>query len=175
MNAPVPATQPDGMRRATALGPGSVTRRVLDNGLVVLVYPNPAIPTVTVRLSVRAGAIYDPPNLSGRAAFTAGALRRGTRRHSFTELNQITEERGLSIGVDSGYHLLDVGGRGLREDADFLLDTMAEVVRKPAFPDDESRAPAQPVAHRPARAGRRHALQSRGTVPPDRLSDRPPV
>jgi zinc protease len=137
MNASVPAAQPDGMRRATALGPGSVTRQVLANGLVVLVYPNPAIPAVSVRLSVRAGAIYDPPNLSGRAAFTAGALRRGTRRHSFTELNEITEERGLSVGVDSGYHLLDVGGRGLREDAGFLMDTVAEVLREPAFPDEE--------------------------------------
>jgi zinc protease len=130
-------TEPGTMQTTRALAPGSVTRRVLDNGLVVLVYPSTAIPTVTARYSAKAGAVYDAPDKPGVAGLTAGSLRRGTARHSFSELNQITEERGLSIGADSGHHLLEVGGRGLSEDADFLLDTMAEVIRTPRFPTEE--------------------------------------
>jgi zinc protease len=125
------------MPRTAALGPTSVTRQVLANGIIVLVYPNPTIPTVSARISTRSGAIYEPAEYEGLAEFTASALRRGTRRHTFSDLNQITEERGLSVGVDAGYHLLDVGGRGLREDADFLFATMAEVLREPSFPPDE--------------------------------------
>ncbi|MDQ2810107.1 MAG: insulinase family protein [Chloroflexota bacterium] len=131
------ATAGGSMRRTQALAPGSVTRRVLDNGLTVLVYPNPAIPAISARLSVRAGAIYDPADRSGRASFTASAMRRGTQHQTFSELNERTEERAVSVGVDAGYHLLDVGGRSLREDSDFLFETMAEVLREPSFPDDE--------------------------------------
>ncbi|MGI8586844.1 MAG: M16 family metallopeptidase [Chloroflexia bacterium] len=125
------------MQRTRALAPGSVTRTVLPNGLVVLVYPNDAIPAVSLRLNTRSGAIYDPEEKSGLAGMTASAMRRGTLRHSFTELNEITEARGLSVGVDSGLHLLGVSGRGLKEDTGFLFETLAEVLREPSFPHDE--------------------------------------
>jgi zinc protease len=125
------------MRRTQALAPGSVTRHTLANGLVVLVYPSANIPALSARLSVRAGAIYDPADRSGRASFTATAMRRGTTRQTFGELNERTEERAVSVGVDAGYHLLDVTGRSLKEDGDFLFETMAEVLRQPSFPDDE--------------------------------------
>src|SRR5215213_5349191 len=104
---PAVGTESGTMQTTRALAPGSVTRRVLDNGLVVLVYPNPAIPTVTARYSAKAGAVYDPSEKPGVAGLTAGSMRRGTAEHSFSELNQITEERGLSIGADSGHHLLE--------------------------------------------------------------------
>src|SRR4051812_46859335 len=130
---PAPVT----MRRTQALAPGSVTRHTLDNGLVVLIYPSANIPAITARLSVRAGAIYDPADRSGRASFTATAMRRGTRQHTFNQLNELTEERAVSVGVDAGFHLLDLAGRSLKEDSQFLFDTMAEVLREPSFPDDE--------------------------------------
>ncbi|HUS15720.1 MAG TPA: pitrilysin family protein [Chloroflexia bacterium] len=130
-------SSPPAARPSPALGPDSVTRRVLPNGLVVLVYPNPTIPAVNVRLSTRAGAMFDPPALPGLAGMTATAMRRGTRRHTFAELNEMTDDRGLSVGVESGYHLLDMGGRSLREDTPFLFELMAEVLREPSFPDEE--------------------------------------
>ncbi|HMA37581.1 MAG TPA: pitrilysin family protein [Chloroflexia bacterium] len=125
------------MRPTTALSPASVTRQLLPNGIVVLVYPNPAIPAITVRLRTRGGGLYDPPGKAGVAGLTAAAMRRGTHAHSFTELNEITDARGLSLNVDSGTSTLSVAGRGLREDTAFLFDTMAEVLRAPAFPADE--------------------------------------
>jgi zinc protease len=135
--SPVASTLSVAPARTPALGPDSVTRQVLPNGLVVLIYPNPAIPTVSVRLSMRAGALFDPPGKSGVAGLTAGAMRRGTRRHTFSDLNERTEERGMSLGLDAGLHLLEIGGRSLREDAPFLLETLAEVLREPSFPADE--------------------------------------
>src|SRR5690349_2352832 len=112
MKAPVAAgTGAATMSRTLALAPGSVTRHTLDNGLVVLVYPSANIPAINTRLSVRAGAIYDPADRSGRASFTATAMRRGTRQHTFSQLNERTEERAVSVGVDAGYHLLDLSGR----------------------------------------------------------------
>ena len=89
---------------------------------------------------MRAGAMYDPPGKSGVAGLTAGAMRRGTRRHTFTELNERTEERGMSIGVDAGYHLLEWAGASLREDAGSCSTPLAEMLREPSFPEEESSA-----------------------------------
>ena len=64
-------------------------------------------------------------------------MRRGTLRKTFEQLNSETEERGMSVGVDAGRHTLSIGGRSLTEDADQLIDTIAEIARQPAFPLDE--------------------------------------
>ena len=91
---------------ARGISPETVTRVVLDNGIVVLVYPNHAIPAINISLSTGAGAIFEPPELNGLAGFTARTMRRGTRRKTFERLNSETEERGMSVGVDAGQHTL---------------------------------------------------------------------
>ncbi len=124
-------------RATRGLGPDTVTRRVLDNGMTVLVYINTTTPSLTARLSVKGGAMYDPPDKAGLAAFTSKAMRRGTEQRSFDQLNEDTEGRGVSVGVDSGQTLMEVGGRALSEDTAFLFETIAEVALHPSFPQDE--------------------------------------
>ncbi|HUO64673.1 MAG TPA: hypothetical protein VMT97_13255, partial [Terriglobales bacterium] len=46
-------------------------REVLPNGMVLLVAERPAIPIVVVRLYLRAGSVYDPPDAGGLANLTA--------------------------------------------------------------------------------------------------------
>ena len=124
-------------QETSALSPETITRRVLDNGLIVLVFPKLNTPALTARLSVKGGAMYDPPEKSGLASFAARMMRRGTEQRTFDELNESTESRGASVGVDAGQTLMEVGGRALKEDTDFLLETIAELALKPSFPESE--------------------------------------
>jgi zinc protease len=124
-------------RRDAALGPDTITRRMLDNGLTVVVYPNPTIPALVARMSIKAGAMYDPPEKAGLASFVTRAMRRGTDNFTFEQLNEETEGRGVSVGLDSGQALMEVGGRALKEDTRFLLDMIAELLLRPSFPEDE--------------------------------------
>ncbi|HYO50238.1 MAG TPA: pitrilysin family protein [Chloroflexia bacterium] len=119
------------------LSPETISKRVLDNGLTVLVYPNPTIPSLVARLSVKGGAMYDPADKAGLASFAVRAMRRGTEKHPFDQLNEETEGRGASVGVEAGKALMEVGGRALKEDTGFLFDTIAEIVLSPSFPEDE--------------------------------------
>lgn len=119
------------------LSPETVTRRVLDNGMTVVVYTNPTIPTLVARVAVKGGAMYDPSDKAGLASFTARAMRRGTESHTFEQLNEETESRAVSVGLDAGKALMDTGGRALKEDTDFLLGTIAELVLSPSFPSGE--------------------------------------
>jgi zinc protease len=122
---------------ARGISPETVTREVLDNGLIVIVYPNHAVPIVNMTLSCEAGAVFEPPELNGLASFTARMMRRGTLKKTFERLNIETEERGISVGTDAGQHTLSIGGRALAEDAGLLLDFIREIARTPAFPLEE--------------------------------------
>lgn len=122
---------------STSLGPDTVTRRVLPNGLTVIVYPNPTIPALVARLAIKGGAMYDPPGKAGLASFAVRAMRRGTERHTFDELNEETEGRGASASVEAGKALIETGGRALKEDTLFLMETIAELLLSPSFPQEE--------------------------------------
>jgi zinc protease len=119
------------------LGPDTITRRTLDNGATVVVYPNPTIPTLVARMIVRGGAMYDTPDKAGLASFAMRTLRRGTEKRSFDQLNEDTESRGVSVGVDAGKAIMEAGGRALKEDTGFLFETLAEVLLQPSFPTEE--------------------------------------
>jgi zinc protease len=127
------------MERKTGggLSPETITRRVLDNGVTVVVHPNPTIPTLVARMIIKGGAMYDPAEKAGLASFTTRTLRRGTERRTFDQLNEDTESRGVSVGVDAGKAIMEAGGRALKEDTGFLFETMAEVLLQPSFPEDE--------------------------------------
>src|SRR6476646_7864902 len=120
-----------------ALSPETITRQVLPNGMTVLVYPNPTIPALSARISIKGGAMYDPEGKAGLASFATRAMRRGTYKYTYEALNEATEGRGASVGVDAGQALIEAGGRALKEDTRFLLETIAEVLLRPSFPEIE--------------------------------------
>lgn len=115
----------------------TVTRRVLRNGLTVLVMENHSNPAVTVRGRMSAGGLRDPGKSAGLATFTAAALNRGTRRYSFRQLNEEFDRLGLSFGVGAGLESAGFGGKSLAEDFDRLLGIASEILLRPVFPNKE--------------------------------------
>ena len=109
----------------------------LSNGITVLGQVRPHSPSVDVRIRLDAGAVRDPAEQSGLAAFTARGLLRGTSSLSFEQLNERTDSLGASLGVDGGRHHTEIAIRSLVEDLPVLLDLAADVVRRPTFPNDE--------------------------------------
>ncbi|MHB0875340.1 MAG: M16 family metallopeptidase [Anaerolineae bacterium] len=123
----------------TAVGPETVRREVLPNGVVVMAYRNPVAPSMVVVGNLRAGAVLDPAGKRGLAAFTANMLERGTARRTFQQLNEELDSVGASLHVGAGGHTAGFIGKGLVEDADLLLDVMADVMQQPSFPQEEMR------------------------------------
>ncbi|MBI5880275.1 MAG: insulinase family protein [Chloroflexi bacterium] len=111
----------------------NVTRAVLKNGAVVLIYENHASPAVVIRGHLRAGSMFEPPAQSGLALFTAEMVDRGTRKRSFQQIAEQTERVGAAVGMSSGVHLAGFSAKSLSEDMRLLLDILSEVLREPAF------------------------------------------
>lgn len=112
----------------------SITRTVLENGIVVLVYENFAAQSVVMSGSLRAGSLYETPEKNGLAALTASALMRGTATRDFNKLAEMLEDIGADLDVNAGVHRAGYGGKSLAEDLPTLIDVLADVLRQPMFP-----------------------------------------
>lgn len=118
--------------------PETITRVVLDNGIVLLVKDNPNNASITLRGRLRAGGLYDTEKTLGLAHFATAALQRGTRKRTFRKLNTELDRFGMSFGVGAGMETIGFNGKSLVEDFDRLLDLVSDVMLHPLFPTGET-------------------------------------
>jgi zinc protease len=114
-----------------------VARTELENGAALLVLENLATPTVSVRGSLRAGTFFEPRDRPGLARLTADMLERGTRRRTKLQLAADLEGVGANIDYSADPFAVRLAARSLAEDLPLLLETLAEELREPSFPEDE--------------------------------------
>ncbi|HXG16114.1 MAG TPA: pitrilysin family protein [Calidithermus sp.] len=127
-----------GLAGPAAVGAAPLAHReVLPNGLVLLVAERPAVPIVAVRVSLRAGAAFDPPDKAGLANLTGALLTRGTARRTAQELDAAIEFVGGRLEAGAGRDALTVSLAVLRKDLGLGLDLLQEVVLTPTFPEAE--------------------------------------
>jgi zinc protease len=118
-------------------GADDITRAVLPNGIIVLVRPNFASPSIVISGYVMAGSIFEPDEKLGLADFTASALMRGTQTKTFRQIHEAIESVGANLGFSSGTHTTGFSGRALSEDLPLLLNLLADFLTQPAFPADQ--------------------------------------
>ncbi len=113
-----------------------VTRVSLESGAVVLVLEHHADATVAMRAQMRAGSFYSPEN-PVLPDVVARMLRRGTARRSAFRFAEDLESLGAQVGASAGAFTVDVRAHALSQDAEEVLDAIAEMLRAPAFPAAE--------------------------------------
>jgi zinc protease len=124
-------------RRWAVPGPHTIAREVLPNGIVVLAYENFSSPSVVLSGLLRAGALDDPPDRIGLAAFAAEALTRGTSHRTFHQIYEAIESVGASLGIGAGHHTTGFTLKALAEDLPAMLEILADVLQNPTFPEEE--------------------------------------
>ncbi len=115
----------------------ATVRTTLANGLRVIVTPMPGRALVAASLVIRAGAGDEPPALGGATVLAARALTEGTEVRDAVALTEAAERLGASIHAEAGW---DATFAGLDVPATRLLpalELLAEVLRRPAFPERE--------------------------------------
>lgn len=128
----VPAGEP------AAFNPVLPTKHALSNGITVLLLPDDARPIVELGASWRVGSFQDPPGKTGLAELTAAVLRAGGGGDwPGAELDQELAFLGAQLEVAAADDRIEAHGISLAEDFDTLLGMLADVVRRPAFPQDK--------------------------------------
>lgn len=125
------------MATNNAPGPDTVQRRILPNGITLLIFENMSSATVSIEGVIRSGSVIEPAEKAGLANFTAGMLMRGTHKRTFDEIYEALEAAGAGVSFGGGLNTSGFFSHSLVEDLDLALDIIIESVRRPSFPDNQ--------------------------------------
>lgn len=121
------------------------TKVVLENGLTVMVLHKPGLPLIDIEVVVRSGSAADPRDRLGLANFTASMLKAGTTTRSSKAISEEIETRGATLGVRTDEDAIALNTTVLTENADPVLDIVADVLQHPAFDASEIQRVRQQV------------------------------
>ncbi|MHC4923124.1 MAG: M16 family metallopeptidase [Planctomycetota bacterium] len=110
------------------LDPREVT---LDNGMTVLLQPRAGLPVVSFSLYVKSGQLLEAK--PGLAHFVGDLLDEGAGDRSTTDIAETLDFLGATLATGA----TGARARCLSKDSDEVLDLVADVVRRPTFPDAE--------------------------------------
>lgn len=132
---PAPARPAVGPERAFA--PPPRVERTLPSGLRVIVVRLATVPKVSVFLTVKSGLAADPAGKPGLAQFVADAAQEGTPTRASRRIRDEVFAMGATLGAAVGQDSSTFTMRGLADTLPTMLDLLADVVRRPTFPEAE--------------------------------------
>jgi zinc protease len=122
-------------------------RRVLPNGLELIVAPVPKLPVVTMLAVIDAGALNDPAGKEGVALLTARALTEGTTSSDGTQLTERFERLGTAFDASASWDSAIAKMTVMSNRVEAAFPIFGEVLRSPAFPErDVERLRAERLA-----------------------------
>ena len=109
----------------------------LPNGLTVLVNERPGLPIVSANLVVKTGSGANPGDKPGLANFTAVMLDEGAGARSALQIADEVARLGGSLTTGSTMDASQASASSLRRTFPQMLDLLADVARRPTFPQEE--------------------------------------
>ena len=109
-------------------------RRILENGLTLIVAPVQTLPLVTVSLMLDAGVIAEPAGKEGLASLTARTITEGTMGSDGEVLTERLEQLGTSVVAAADWDSTVVGLTTLSDKLPAAFALLAEIVSSPSFP-----------------------------------------
>jgi zinc protease len=114
-----------------------VVKKVLANGMTLLLKRNAALPIVAIQAYFKGGVRVETPDTNGLSQLTANLLLKGTTSHSAEEIAALFDARGATVAAESGNNSFFVNATCLRQDFNELFQVYADIILHPSFPDDE--------------------------------------
>jgi zinc protease len=133
--------------RATVPAPGAirpfhfprVERAVLSNGMTLLTAAHGAVPLVTARLVLDAGATREPLDMAGLAQLTAHTIDGGTTKRDAEGISWALESLGAHFDVGTGWDTMGLSVTAAADQMPQVLELLAEMVLDAQFPESEVR------------------------------------
>lgn len=114
-----------------------VVKITLDNGVRVLLGPDPLAESVNLQVTFLGGVLAERPEEAGVCQLMTTLLLKGTARLDKTELHQAIENMGARIWANSGNNSWYAGMKLLPDDFQAALEILADVVQHPRFPAED--------------------------------------
>lgn len=114
-----------------------VVKKVLGNGVTLLLKRNPALPIVTMQAYFKGGVRVETADTNGLSQLMARLLVKGTTSRSADDIAATFDAMGGSLAAESGNNSFFVNAACLTEDFPTALAVFADVIVHPSFPEAE--------------------------------------
>ncbi len=114
-----------------------VWKKVLKNGLILLIGENRELPIVSIKFYGLGGMRFEPSSKPGIAYMMGRLLGKGTKNRTRQEIRETIESMGATLATGAGYHTYYVDMEILKEDLEKSLDIIADILINPTFPKKE--------------------------------------
>jgi zinc protease len=111
--------------------------RALPNGMPVVIVVHDEQPAVSLKVIVRAGPAQDPSGKPGVASMVATLLDQGTATRSAEVLADTIDSAGGTLATGIGRDLSYVDVTIMKDGLDLGMGLLADVLRRPAFAQEE--------------------------------------
>lgn len=114
-----------------------VKRDSLLNGLQLIVLEQPGTGSVSTRLRINSGALFDLAGKGGLADLTAGMLLKGSVGFDAKSVTDAVERSGVTVNISVGWDTTDIVISGPADSLDGIFDLLGRLVIAPAFDQKE--------------------------------------
>lgn len=118
---------------------GRVSRRVLKNGVNLLVFESHVNPLVHIAGAIEAGDVYNPIDKPGVSSVASAVLNQGGPKHSRAQMLSMQDDMGLPtahmLRFENRMETIDFTASCLSKDLSAQLDLVAECVSTPLLDD----------------------------------------
>ncbi|MBY0547292.1 MAG: insulinase family protein [Candidatus Obscuribacterales bacterium] len=118
---------------------GRISKRVLRNGVNLLVFESHISPVVQIAGAIEAGDVYNPADKPGMSLVAAAVLNQGGAKHSRTQAASLQDDLGVPashmLKFDSRMESIDFQASCLSRDLATELDLVAECLSSPSLDD----------------------------------------
>ncbi len=115
----------------------AIQRDELRNGIEIVLAERSTVPVVNIAMQFDAGYAADAGGKLGTANFTLAMMDEGTNKRSALEISAEAESLGAQIGTGSNLDVSTVSLSAIKDQLEPSLDLYADVVRNPAFDQEE--------------------------------------
>ena len=113
------------------------SKKILKNGIKILVTENKTSDTVKLYGTIGAGNLYTTTVNPMLPVMCAGMLNRGSKNRSKIEIADNVESRGASVGISNVGEAVNFSLSSTSEDFSYILSILADILMHPTFPEDE--------------------------------------
>ncbi|MFY9607179.1 MAG: pitrilysin family protein [Blastocatellia bacterium] len=114
-----------------------VKRDSLLNGLQLIVLEQPGTGTVSTRLRINSGALFDLAGKGGLADLTAGMLLKGGPGFDAKSVTDTVEHSGFTVNISVGWDTTNIVISGPSDALEGIFDLVGRLVIAPAFDQRE--------------------------------------
>lgn len=115
----------------------NAVRKVLPNGLTLIVRENRSSPSVVAYVDVAAGSSHDPAGAEGIANFTAHMLERGSAGMSGALIAETLDSSGTELHIACSRDRAAIVAHMLAEKLPLIMEVLAQMLAEPVFPEPE--------------------------------------